>query len=232
LTTVSTELFYECTALTNVTVGSNVTVIEDSAFKGCMSLKSVHLPDSVTSIKEGAFSYCTGLESVTIGNGVTDIEASAFKGCVNLQNVSIGKNVKNIGGAAFFNCKALNAVYITDLSAWCNINFESTHSTNPLYYAKHLYVNGQEVQTLILPDEVTSIGARAFTGCALAQVILHDGVKTVGKDAFFDCASLTDVWCQAPELPESWDPSWLGNCSATVHWGDSWEYANGVPTLK
>ena len=69
--------------------------------------------------------------------------------------------VTSIGWNAFSGCSSLTAVHISDISAWCNIKF-SDYYDNPLYYTDNLYLNGELVTELIIPEGVTSIGNYAF----------------------------------------------------------------------
>ena len=47
---------------------------------------------------------------------------------------------------------------------------------------------------MTIPDSVTSIGDRAFSGCSrLASVTIPGSVTSIGSNAFFDCTSLTSV---------------------------------------
>ena len=125
---------------------------------------------SVTSIGGGAFDGCGGLTSVTIPNSVTSIESGAFYGCT-----------------------GLTAVHITDLSAWCKINFEN-YSSNPLYYAHNLYLKGEKVTNLVIPSDITEIKGRAFRGCSgLTSVTIGNNVKTIGGYTFYGCSGLTSV---------------------------------------
>ena len=78
--------------------------------------------------------------------------------------MTIPNSVTSIGDEAFYGCSGLTVVHITDLSAWCKIKFDSFYS-NPTYYAPHLYLNGDEIINLVIPDDVTSIGEYAFDGC-------------------------------------------------------------------
>ena len=80
-------LFYDCTALTGVTIGSNVTSIGYEAFSGCTGLTGIVLPGSVTSIENYAFYNCTGLTSVTIPDSVTSIGYYAFYNCTGLKEI-------------------------------------------------------------------------------------------------------------------------------------------------
>ena len=141
---------------------------------------------SVTSIGYSAFWGCSGLKSVTIGNSVTSIGGYAFYQCTSLTSMTIPNNVTTIGKYAFDGCSGLTSVHISDLSAWCNIDFKN-HS-NPLYYAHHLYLNEMEIIDLVVPNSVTSIGNSAFSGCSgLTSVTIPESVTSIGESAFSGC---------------------------------------------
>ena len=101
-------------------------------------------------------------------------------------------SVTSIGYEAFDNCTGLTEVNISDLSAWCKIDFN--YSANPLYYAKKLKLNGSEIKDLVIPNDITEIKNYAFWGCSgLTSVTIPNSVTSIGSSAFEYCNELTSV---------------------------------------
>ena len=96
---------------------------------------------------------------------VTAIDPTAFMDCASLTSISIPGSVTAIGEHAFAGCTALDSVDISDLSAWCGIDFGS-ETANPCYHAHHLYLKGMEITDLMIPDQVDTISSYAFSGCS------------------------------------------------------------------
>lgn len=187
----------------------NATNIGYNVFGGLNSLISITLP-FVGATKDGEdntyFGYIFGafsssyqrtyvpssLKTVVITSG-SRIDNSAFYGCENLASITIPECVTSIGKNAFYNCTSLAEVHISDLSAWCSIDFKY-YSANPVYYAKNLYLNEELVTDLIIPTGVTSISYAAFSGCtSLTSITIPDSVTSIGARAFYKCTNLTSI---------------------------------------
>ena len=193
VTSIGDNAFQECFGLTSVTIGNSVTSIGIGAFDRCSGLTSATIGNRVKNIWDRAFYGCTGLTSVAIPNRVTSIGECAFQRCKGLTSVTIPNSVTSIGSSAFDGCSGLTSVHISDIAAWCNIDFKDSNS-NPLYYAHHLYLNGEEVKDLVIPNSVTSIGGKAFYRCTgLTSVTIGNGVESIGEHAFSSCSGLTSV---------------------------------------
>ena len=157
-------------------------------------IKRAIVANSVTTIGSFAFYNCSSLTSVTIGNSVRAIGDYAFMGCSSLTSVTIGNSVTRIGDDAFSGCSSLTSVYYTgNLASWCSISF-SGYRSNPMYYASELFISGERIQGVSIPDTVTSIKDYAFCGCSsLTSVTIGNSVTRIGDDAFSGCSSLTSV---------------------------------------
>ncbi|MDE5799822.1 MAG: leucine-rich repeat domain-containing protein, partial [Paramuribaculum sp.] len=148
---------------------------------------------AVTIISERAFYNCTGLTSVTIPNSVTTIGGDAFYGCSGLTSVTIPESVTHIGGHAFYGCSGLTKAEFASIEALCSIKFENWGS-GLLYFARHLYINGEEITDLVIPESVTAIGNYTFNGCSyLTSITIGNSVTTLGVEAFKECSSVTSV---------------------------------------
>lgn len=132
---------------------------------------------------------------VVIPEGVRVIAGDAFLDQTGLTSVTIPATLKGMGDEyndAFSGCTGLQKVCISDLSAWCGIEFND--SPSPLWYAHHLYLNGQEISDLVIPDGVVEISAMSFEYCSsLSSVRISAGVTNIGMAAFAWCDGLQTV---------------------------------------
>ena len=149
-----------------------------------VSYNGVDIP--VTRIGDSAFQECSNLTSVTLPNSVSSIGTCAFQDCSELTTITIPSSMRSIEYSAFSRT-GLTSVHISDLLDWFKIDFR-TSGANPLSWAEHLYIGGQEVKDLTIPDGVTSIQKYAFEGCrGLTSVTFSNSVKSIGESAFAHC---------------------------------------------
>ena len=128
------------------------------------------------------------------GDSVTCIGYNAFANCTGLESIEIPDSITSILKHAFYNCTSLKSVYITDISVWLDISFDSSFDSNPCCNGADLYVNGEKLIDLVIPDGVTSIGSSAFRGCtSLESIIIPDSVTSIGDVAFSCCQSLQSI---------------------------------------
>ena len=214
VTTIRADAFKNQTQITKIVIPASITEIGSNAFSGCKNIQSATMPTSAssaipkislktvifnggTSIKNSAFSYCSSLTSIEIPASVTSIGDSAFRGCSSLTSIEIPASVTSIGFNAFYECSSLTSVNITDIAKWCAISFDA--SANPLSCANNLYLNGELVTELVIPEGVTSIGDWAFYNCSsLTSIEIPASVTSIGYAAFSGCSSLTSI-----EIPAS-----------------------------
>lgn len=209
--TIGDAVFCRCSSLASVEIPNSVKTIEDSAFAYCDSLTSATLGSGITTIENYLFAWCPNLTSITIPDNVTTINTYAFYFCEGLTSVTIPDSITSIGYGAFLDCYCLTSVHITDLSAWCKINFNDW-SSNPFYSHGHsdwlnteelyLYLNGEKVTDLVIPNDITVIKQYTFYNyCSLASVVIPDSVTTIEKCAFWGCNNIASIYCKRTTPP-------------------------------
>ncbi len=143
------------------------------------------------SIYKHAFYYCDTLTSVSIPIGVTEIDQYAFAYCDHLTSISIPVGLTDIRYQAFEGCDSLNAVHIADIAIWCSVQF---FESNPLSYAQNLYLNGDLVTDLVIPDGVPRISGTAFSGCnSITSITIPNSVTSIDHEAFSHCCGLKKI---------------------------------------
>ena len=194
VTKIGIGAFENCYALKSVTIPSSIESIEKEAFYRCYGLTNVTILDGVKSIGDKAFYECTSLKSIVFPQSITSLGEHAFSGCNEMTDISfLGGNVKSIGNYAFYNTSNIDpVVHITDLAAWCAIEFGDYYA-NPLVYDGHLILNGNEVKDLVIPDGVTKIGNYAFYCCRFSSATIPSSVTTIGIKAFCQCIYMDNI---------------------------------------
>ncbi len=119
---------------------------------------------------------------------VTSIGPLAFSRCSGLTSIDIPASIVTIGDDAFHGCSSLERVNISDLAAWCGIEFGDTYRDwypNAPFDNMPLYLNGELIEELVIPEVVTEIKGGAFYNCSsLTSVIIPNNVQSVKTYAF------------------------------------------------
>lgn len=76
--------------------GKRVVSIGAHAFDNCDDLTEISLPSGLTSIENSAFSSCDSLIKVSLPSGVTSIGAQAFDLCGNLKEINLPPDLTSI----------------------------------------------------------------------------------------------------------------------------------------
>ncbi len=133
---------------------------------------------SITSFNE--LKYFTGLKRIDNKN---------FYECSSLTSIVIPNSVTSIGSYDFYGCSSLESIQVAagntvyDSRNNCNAIIESNSNT--------LIVGCKKT---IIPDNVTSIGSIAFSGCtSLTSIEIPSSVTTIGNRAFYGCTGLTSI---------------------------------------
>ncbi len=197
--------------ITNLKIPNTIKYIDVYAFVGCNNIQTLTFN---TNAVGSLFKGMTSLKRINIGDSVTNIAADAFRECDSLISITIGNSVTEIGGSAFYGCNNLAEAEYASVESLCGIKF-SNSSANPLSYARHLYIGGEEITNLEIPSTIKYIDKYAFAGCnniqtltyntsavdtqfkgltSLKRVIIGDSVTNIAAEAFENCDSIVSVY--------------------------------------
>lgn len=209
----------------SVDTGSSITryYVESvgyEAFKDCAQLKSIVFHNRNTSKTIGAYAFAgTGITSISIPASVESIGENAFLNTSDLSDITLPAGLNSIGSDAFkdSNCGKVN---ISDIKAWCGIDFANEYA-NPLNSGT-LYLNGEKVTDLRIPNLTSEIKKYAFYNAgSLTSVTLGCNVTSIGEQAFYNCTGMTEV-VMAPSTETIGASAFSGNTNlATIVMGHS-----------
>ena len=136
----------------------------------------------VTTIGYRAFGhgYTCNFETVVLSDHVTTLEHDSFHGTFELKNIVVPPSLKRIGNHAFDYRYEIENIYISDLAAWCSIEFEDVPQMDA-----YLWLNGNKINRLVIPEGVTKVNDQAFYRVkGISSVVLPSSLKEVGSSSF------------------------------------------------
>lgn len=206
-------------------VPDGVTTISERAFYECKALTEVTIPASVKEIWWGSFSYCEELTTFTIpeDSKLTKIGKEAFVRCYKLESIFIPATVKTIDKSAFNFCQSLKSVtfaegsQLTEIPYFCFADNEALTSIEipslVTTLGDYVFWSSANLADVTLPDGLKTIGIEAFCGCkAMTTIDLPAAVESIGQSAFSGCSALTTVTCLA-ETPPTLGENAFRNCA-------------------
>ena len=240
VTSIGDHAFGGCTSLGSISLPDSILSIGDYAFFGCRSLESITIPEGVICIGANALDTCTSLRSVTIPKSVTDIGWGAFLGCDDLiiqyggsaddrTKIRIGNANDALLNATWsygnstevmlihpdYECSLSNGkvTIIKYKGTATNVTIPSQIDNYPVVRIGDDAFRLSSVESITIPEGVTSIGQEAFSHCkALQSIAISDSVILIGDEAFNGCSSLDSI--TLPEGVTSIGSGFFVNCEA------------------
>ena len=170
------------------------------------SIQTITLPEGVTSIGDYAFEGCSSLQNMyCYAKTVPETGETVFKES-NIDNATLhvpASALNDYMTTAPWNEFAKTIPSFKDASGTCGsrLTWRLTEGyeliiegTGSMYSSSPWSEYKEYIQTITLPEGVTSIGNSAFYGCSsLTSITLPKGVTSIGNSAFYGCSSLTSI---------------------------------------
>ncbi len=190
--------FYNCIMLSSIELPDTVGSIGAAAFRGCKTLSSTNIPHQVSSIGYYAFYDCVSISKIELPDSLGSIGHYAFYGCIGLNELSIPAHVNSVGSndqPAFEGCVNINKIAFTGSKDW--YDYSTSASEGSYYGLTPWQLSRSALTTVIITDEVTSIGSYAFYGCTvLTELTIPanlDSVVSNEHPAFEDCTNINKI---------------------------------------
>ena len=233
VTVIASAAFEYSAGVTNVSIGTNVISIGQSAFYDCANLMAITVNptnqyySSVNGVlfdkhQTDLIQYPSGLAgSYLVPGTVTNIESGAFGDSAGLVSVVIADSVRSLGVQTFYSCQSL--VNISLGNGLTSIGQQAFNECTGL-------------TGIAIPNSVTNIASYAFYYCpGLQSVTFGTGLKSIGLEAFGNCQSLTYVCFSGNQSVDGGSVFYFDTAltqilyvSGTTGWGASYD---GIPTV-
>ena len=196
-TSIPNNLFAE-SCVEEFTIPKTVTTIGNYAFRDCELLERIVLPESVMTVGHQAFSNCMSLQEIEFPKTMKSIGAYAFEN-TGLVEVILPENLSTLDNGVFHGCKYLHSVHIPSalndvgyygIFAKCSnlktVTFEKGITSIPA----NLFAES-ELEVVVIPETVTSIGRYAFRENLCLNVInIGKNVTEIAQNAFYECPNI------------------------------------------
>ncbi len=150
---------------------------------GCHShLHTANLPASVRVIRDSAFFDRPYLSGVTLPDGLAYIGKMAFALNYQLREITIPRDVRIIGDNAFWSCGNLEVVNFNAINC---LTASPTTDNNGNYWP--VFYGCNNVTTIHIGENVTRIPDRLFSYCTALRdtLVIPDQVTYIGANAFY-----------------------------------------------
>lgn len=188
--------FADCISITKIIIPAGLTDIDSSPFLGCIGVTNITVESGNSKyciiqnclVDSETGTIINGFSNSTIPTtGVTKIGMSAFASLTNLTSINIPANITEIEDIAFSGCGNLtltvdeeNAVYYsagnclietetgTLLSAFNSSVIPNDDTVTSIAHYAFMFLT--EMESIVIPSSITSIGSYAFVGCTFTTV--------------------------------------------------------------
>lgn len=208
--------------LTEISLSTGITNIDDGVFDGCSKITSIVFPQTLQTIGKKSFANCSKISVIRLPENVTSVGDNAFEGCTSLRSLFCDALFPPfVGSKAFEKCSAEFHVSVSSSSEetyknsdWNQYNVSSAQPFNEIWYTttdkqtfnygspsyfgatgviSNVYVGDQGI--LIFDGDITKVEMPSYLyGRAnLKSISLPESTVSIGDGAFYGCSNLQTI---------------------------------------
>ncbi len=220
LETVADHALDQCTSLTHITFGTNLTSVGLGALEGCASVKSLTLPFVGGSQTDATYLayvfgatvpdfakgyYPRGLVEINLLTTCQSLGNYAFYELETLVYLTVPEGVTTIGTRAFDGCIRLRSMALPNSlesigdNAFfgCfrleSVTFGEQNTSRLTQIGINAFYGCSALEGIVLPHALKELPASCFADCKALKSIDLGGVTKVGKNAFHNCEALETI---------------------------------------
>ncbi len=221
---IADKAFANCTGMTKIVIGENITTLGHVIFMGCTGLTEVEWNainctnykfEAFLSLFRGSyhiysemlgcsfefpeFDIRNQITSFKFGDKVEHIPALSCWGLSNVKSIEVPASVKSIGMYSFNEMSGLTSFSIQGNESYC---FDE--ETGILYNAdKTNAIVGFPAMIssdVVLPQSVTTVSRCAFLGCNnLKSITFNENIQSIEDHIFIGCDGLQEIVWNVPD---------------------------------
>lgn len=169
--------------ITEYSIPSGVTEIQDAVFSGFSNLVSIDIPEGVKMIGDGAFSG-TGITSVTFPESLEESRPYAFNNCHSLQGFYGNKKFHTED----------NLCYVTTTWGYGRLLSQFARTGLKSYTVpdevdgieNYSFGNNTDIESITLPASVKYVGSASFEGCSNLEAVYGPQTSSDHRFIVFD----------------------------------------------
>lgn len=167
--------FDGATNLKEINLPDSITEIGMRAFR-YTAVTDIKLPENLTIISTDLFYECKLLSNIVLGNNLTTIQSGALQN-TNISTIKLTEKIKDISGNSFYNCKNLQEIEIGNNK---NFVYETgilmTKNRKNIVHIVNAVLNNQE--TFEIPEGVTtfSVDIKSYS---LKKLVIPQSLESI-----------------------------------------------------
>lgn len=239
LSEIGKNTFGYCKNLKNVDIPKNVVNIGAYAFNFCQNIEKVIIPDRVQSIGKNAFGRCDKLQVLKLGKNLSVIDSYSFSHCKLLSEIIYNSvKIQEVGGRPFDyagqDADGIHVIFSKNVQVIPDSLFssedEAPNITEVTFEEEgkcekigaYAFYHVSSLESIEIPESVTSIGRYAFGGCTGLKKIKFKGSAPAFEQKWSDDINsfFADVVAEVyyPMNDASWTEEVRQNYGGTLTW--------------